>query len=411
LKRALVLALLCFAGCAQIIGIEDRKLDPDAGAPANDAGSNVIIDPDSGIETTPACVEYCTLAQQLCTAEAKVQLYETYPGCLSVCRKYSTDPSTTGNTLACRLNLLRSLSGAPSEATTTCQGAGPGGGPPPGEPAGASCGTDCSGFCALRAATCPQQEGDVDCERKCQALVNDELYNATVNFGSGQDTLSCRVAHLSAAALYDATETPDDAGVKKTRNAHCSHSGIRSEVQCDFPKKDPPMPPDCESYCKIVSIACTGEAAIYQSDAQCLKVCEKFSTEGEPGQNTFKGSRRCMRSGAYDALEGRPGGCQRASIAGDGCVGGRTESYCYFAKQACPELYAQTFTSDENCSTLSAAVPDAFLNAPYGINAAVALGGKSMQCRLRSLTKLLEGSETPANACPAALGLQGSLCN
>ncbi|HEX5655911.1 MAG TPA: hypothetical protein VFX59_01900 [Polyangiales bacterium] len=413
MRRALFLALL-LSGCAQILGLEDRELaakDLDSGTPGVDAGQPIDTGdgalPDAGRAVT--CEEYCDLSEQLCTAEAGVKLFQTRDNCIAVCEKYSKDPADTGNTLACRLKLLRGLKSTGSnEATTTCPGAGPGGGPPPDEPNGASCGTDCIGFCALRAATCDPQPGDLNCPDRCKALVDDKLYNADEDFSGGQDTLSCRIAHLSAAALYDKTETPNAEGKKETRNNHCNHSGIRSEVQCDFPMK---LTPDCESYCKIVGIACGGDNAIYENEAQCLKVCDTFNKLGEPKDKTIQGSRRCLRSGAYDALEGLNAGCQRASIAGDGCIGGRCGSYCYFAKQACPDLYAQQYASDEDCQVKCNAVPDAQQNGAYAYFSTSALGGRSLQCRLRRLTRLLEGTDTPAASCPAALGLDGSACN
>ncbi len=411
MRRALVLVLL-LGGCAQVLGLEDRKLAQgnvdDGGVVDRDAGtggSALRTDPDSGITATQSCWDYCTLAEQNCTAAAKVQLFQTFPTCLAVCNKYSTDPSTTGNTLACRIGLLRGLAlTGSSEAATTCPGAGPGGGPPPNEPGGANCGTDCGGFCALRAATCPQMEGDVDCVRKCSALVDNIAYNAGADFGGGQDTLACRLAHLSAAALYDATDPVTDAGAKPTRDAHCSHSGIRSEVQCDFPMD---LPPDCESYCKIVGVACTNDKAVFESNEQCLSFCKQLS-DGSSGNTGDTGSKRCMRSGAYDALQGQSNGCQRAGISGDGCLGGRVASYCLYAKKACPTQFAQAYASDDDCRLKAAKLTFANIGDAFSIASTQSSGSDNMQCRLRRLLKSF-GGDSSADNCAAALGLPGNM--
>jgi hypothetical protein len=409
LRRAALLALLCFAGCAQILDLQDRTLADDAGVTKpgdkGDAGApGSVTDPDSGIVTSPACVQYCQLAERLCTKEAKLQLFQQYPTCLAVCSKYSTDPNPNGNTLACRLKLLTGLDQTGSnEAVTTCPGAGPGGGPPPDEPNGASCGTDCEGFCQLRKDTCPQMAGDVDCKRKCEALVDEDIYNAGADFGSGQDTLSCRIAHLSAAALYDATETVNDAGVKQLRTAHCSHSGIRSESQCDFPMD---QAPDCGSYCKIVGIACTGDKAVFESNEQCLAFCGQLA-DGKSKDTGEPGSKRCLRSGAYDALEGLTNGCQRASIAGDGCRGSRVGSYCLFAKKACPAEFAEAYPAgDDECRGKAGALGSADSNSPFSVTSAGT--NDNMQCRLRRLLKFFGGDTRPEN-CAAALGLPGNM--
>jgi hypothetical protein len=403
LRRAL-LAVLLLSGCAQILGLEDKELaDAGAGVGNKDAGAGSVVDPDSGIVTTSDCENYCTLANRLCTADAGVLLFRSYETCLSVCNKYPTGPSLEGDTLACRLNLLRGLDRTgPNEAASTCPGAGPGGGPPPGELNGSHCGTNCEGFCKLRAATCPPTEGDVNCEAKCSALVDETTFNAGNDFTGGQDNLSCRLAHLSAAALYGTTDPVNDAGTIPNRDTHCSHSGIRSESQCDF--KDN-LPPDCESYCKIVQNACTADKAVYESKEQCLLVCGHMQP-GMSANTTAVGSKRCYRAGAYDALAGQSNGCPRASIAGDGCLGGRCASYCYFAQEACPDAFKDAYPTGTQgeCTAACNALSGSPTGSAYSLSLDLANSGNNLICRLKQLTRALASSTGAAN-CKAALGL------
>jgi hypothetical protein len=407
LRRPFIIALLLLAGCSQILGLEDRKLILDGGLDGGQDGGQDGGN-DSGVSAD--CAEYCDLADTLCTADAGVQLFQEKATCRAVCSKYSTDPSTSGNTLACRLFLLRSLANTGTgEATTTCQGAGPGGGPPPNEPNGASCGTDCEGFCTLREKVCPQMAGDVGCADKCKALKNDTLFNAESDFGTGQDTLSCRIAHLSAATLYDVTEAPNAQGIKKTRDAHCSHSGIRSEMQCDFPEK---VPIDCSSYCKLVGTACTGDNAVYTSTAECEAFCKELES-GSPADTTKPGTARCLRDKAYSALESGPTFCPAAGPPGDLCDGGRCASYCLLAakEKGCAVQFASKYPNGATqCQQECLGLPGA--SGKYSVTQGESNGGANMQCRIKRLTRVLgKTSISPADDCAAALGLPGSACN
>jgi hypothetical protein len=400
LRRPFIIALLLLAGCSQILGLEDRKLILDGGLDGGQDGGS-----DSG--ATPGCAEYCSAATDLCTKDAGLQLFQTPDTCLAVCAKYSTDPSVSGDTLACRLQQLRGLRGAGSnEAATACPPASPGGGPAPSEPNTLACGSNCEGFCALRAKVCPVMAGDIDCVRKCSALVDDTPYNADADFGSGSDTLSCRLAHLSAATYYGSQQ-----GMEATRDAHCAHSGIRSETQCDF-KDDKDI--DCKSYCKLVGVACTGDSAIFESQQQCEGFCTKLESGGSK-DITKLATRRCLRNGAYDALERGPQLCPAAAITGDNCQGGRCAAYCQLArmKEGCQaEFEARYGTSDPlgACQANCAQLDGILSNTPYSITLDQAKRGKDLRCRLLHLARVL-GEGKGATECANALGLPGSECN
>jgi hypothetical protein len=378
LRRWILLASL-LAGCANIIDLEDRKVDADGGV----GGGALMGD----------CNQYCEESMALCTKERSVESYSSLDACKAVCAVLPTTPSLTGNTLACRLDQLDKLKGAPAEAPAYCSGAGPGGGPAMGEPATSGCGTTCEGYCQIRAQICPEVI-ERDCLTKCQALPSVPNYNAAANFGDGQDSVECRLAHLSAAAMYGSMNRPDD------RKNHCAHSGIRSEVQCDVNGEAKLR---CEDYCKLTFAACSGDAAVYETVGQCEKFCTP-RTKGTQNDNTTVGTIRCSRAGAYDALELGVSQCPNAGPAPDRCGRGRCQSYCLLAKEACPDGFAASFASADDCENKCRSLPDSAQNSPYAVSSLAAKGTNSLQCRLLRLTRLLAGEALPAETCPAVFG-------
>jgi hypothetical protein len=246
--------------------------------------------------------------------------------------------------------------------------------------------------------------GDLGCVQKCAALVDTKLYNAAADFGSGDDTLACRIAHLSAATYY-AVE-----GMTMLRDAHCSHSGIRSKVQCDYPED---KAPDCDAFCKMVTNTCSGANAVYETREQCLGFCQRL-TPGKSSDTMTPGTLRCLREGAYDALEGSTPAidCPKASVAGDGCTGGRCQAYCSNAKTACPAQFQAAYptNTETECQTKCAGMAFAPANSPFSVTSQAAFSGDNLQCRLLRLTRFLSGMDTSASVCAAALGLPGSAC-
>ncbi|MDB4972081.1 MAG: hypothetical protein JWN48_422 [Myxococcaceae bacterium] len=377
-----LLLTLLLASCANIIDLEKRDVV------VGDGGV-------TGVMEAVGCEKFCAEAMTQCTADRAVQDYSTMETCLGVCAAYSTDPSITGNTLACRQSQLDKLKAAGQlEAQTYCPSIAPGGGPGIGEAASSGCGTDCEGYCDLRAKTCPAQYVEPDCVRKCQALPSSGPYNADKNFGSGEDSLQCRIAHLSAAALYKLLGKPDDL------NTHCSHSGIRSKVQCDVNDKAELR---CEDVCKITMAACSGDAAVFESLEQCVAFCKPLPMGTMMDDNTIN-TRRCTRAGAYDALELGARLCPNAGPAPDRCGRGRCQAYCLLAQQGCPTQFATTYPSGAaQCESACEDLSGSFQNDPYSVTAMSAKTGNTLQCRLLRVTRALTGDTNPAT-CAEALG-------
>jgi hypothetical protein len=375
LRRWSLVVLLALVGCTQIIGLDERTYEATAG----DGGGVAIAALD--------CNSYCDQILTSCTVERSQQQFASRETCLGVCAKYPTDPTPSGNTLACRTKRLQDLK-ATGEDETYCSGAGPGGSAPQGDDETAACGTNCQSFCAMRRSICDPDQVEPDCERKCLALIDLGTFNAGPSFSSGVDTLQCRLAHLSAAASF---ALKNDDGARKT---HCGHSGIRSNQQCDF-KDNREI--DCASYCQVVGTACSGDAALYESKDQCLKVCEKIPS-GSSMDLTAPATRRCIRAGAYDALIAGVSFCPTASPAPDRC--GQCESFCLLAEQTC----GAQFKGRAECQATCSNAQGAGRNAPYSVKLDQAQTGTTIQCRLLRLTRAMEGNNVASN-CGSALGL------
>lgn len=381
MRRYSLLLTLLLTSCASIIDLEER-----------DVGDGGL-----GSSGSASCATYCDDAEQLCTAEREVQLFANKETCLAVCDKYSKDPNPAGNTLACRQGQLDKLrSAGVVEARTYCPGASPGGGAASGGNDSSACGTDCEGFCALRQAACPAKFVESDCIRKCQALpASTDPFNADANFGSGKDDLQCRIAHLSAAALYGS-----QMGREGDRDNHCSHSGIRSEVQCDVSKDNLPQ---CEDYCKLVMGACTGDAAVYEDLDQCKAFCGALTPGSATDKLTVK-TLRCVREGAYDALEIGIRECPNAGPAPDRCGTGRCQSYCLLAEQGCPTLFKTTYPGGQSeCETECRTLPGSRNNDPYSITLGASSTSSELSCRVRRIPRVFKAGIDSAE-CQGVVG-------
>lgn len=209
LRMGLTLALL--ASCASLVGIEDAKLDPEAGSggagtggqTAQSGGISGVTDAgqggDGGDPTLPLCVRYCNAVMKNCTGLA--QVYESAAVCLRVCQ--TLDPGTpddrSGNTIGCRFFHAKQIELVGEEATE-CPAAGPGG--------DGVCGTNCQGYCTLLQGLCPPALG-VECRATCPELTDLGGFDSSKT--SGQ-TLQCRLYHVSAATLDPAFHCPHAAG-------------------------------------------------------------------------------------------------------------------------------------------------------------------------------------------------------
>ncbi|MGC4090403.1 MAG: hypothetical protein QM756_21500 [Polyangiaceae bacterium] len=244
LQRALRIApaLLCLLGCELVADIETRSLGE-----------------------TPECKAYCDAVTQSCTGDN--QQYASREVCAAVCRLLPRgDAEGSGNTLSCRSQ--RALSISAGEEATVCQVAGPASASP--------CTSQCESYCHLLLAACPARAqmlglSEEECLRQCPALKPTGDFNATDEYVKG-DTLSCRIYHLSVAALL-----PEQ---------HCLHAFPVPKSPSEPCLEPPDDAPKCEDYCRIVGVACSGEHAVYENQSQCLAACGAFEQAGLLGKNS-----------------------------------------------------------------------------------------------------------------------------
>jgi hypothetical protein len=374
----LFLGITCAAlggafGCQSLADIEERSLASDA----TGGGS-------SGPPPSDECVEYCDTVMTNCSGDFVV--YKSRDVCLDVCAALDPgDPlEPAGNTVACRMFEAKE---AAREADAHCASAGPGGGD--------TCGSDCEAWCGLLEQACPTDYAVLDdCEALCAGLPDNDTFDANTYYEA--DTIECRLIHVGAA-LRDPT--------------HCSHAAFNPTARC-LPGED--EEPTCANLCQLVQTTCTGDNAVYESEEQCLAVCEVF----EPGTGTDNGPNTvgCRNYHAGSAATAPGTHCKHAGPSGDGHCGaymeaenrsGNCESYCLLLETACGEEADYPFASQEDCESTCQedfAETGAADDSGYSVDTA-AEDPSSLQCRTLHAARAL----TDDSACAAALG--GAPCS
>jgi hypothetical protein len=186
--------------CEQIAGIEKGELaaefrddnkannQPDAGKP------NVAPEP-------TLCESYCATVDENCTGDSSQ--YSSRPVCERVCDELPVgEPGdTTGNTVGCRTTNA-ALAAVTGEPEANCPVAGPGGED--------VCGSKCEAYCILMTVFCPAAfDSRRDCETECALVPDlDEPFSAELH--QQDDTIQCRLYHVSQASVDPIT--------------HCRHS-------------------------------------------------------------------------------------------------------------------------------------------------------------------------------------------
>jgi hypothetical protein len=172
-------------GCAQVIGIQDAKLE-DA---STDAPQSL-------------CELYCSKVMEFCTGG--LQVYAKVETCMLACEKFPPGQSgdVSGNSVECRLRNAE-LADTTGEPQTHCPAAGPGG--------NGGCGSNCEGSCTLMLATCPGFfASSTECESACAAVPDMGGFNVSQQSGN---SMQCRLYHVSAAQLDPTTHCPHAAGM------------------------------------------------------------------------------------------------------------------------------------------------------------------------------------------------------
>jgi hypothetical protein len=393
-----LLALL--SGCEAIAGIKDRTLVSDADgsvAPAREA----------------LCKDYCDDALANCSVDMSVDVYKTHDDCMSVCKALPLGKpmDKSGNSVACRAYYAAQASNVESEENN-CHAAAPGGGTPnnANKP---TCGENCEGFCSLYETICPDPDLKIpDCRSKCEALPDAKGYSVARDFKGG-DTIQCRLAHLTAAA--QAKEKNDDG----QRRMHCGAMGGHASLKplldgvlqyCDLV----PYKPDCESFCKLATRACT-EHPVYD-DNQCMAVCAKFDP-GTDASDSTNDTLACRRWHAYFALNSPTDAvyhCSHTSPYGDGHCGTKCGSYCRLLNKTCKSEFAGAFGSagkddaqqmacEQACGTLSGVDATPAGTTGYDVKGESVMLD-TLQCRVRQVARAAAASgDDVKRFCEAAL--------
>jgi hypothetical protein len=372
-KTLLALGLAAL-GCQSLIGVEERHLGDE-----------------------PRCVDYCDTVMAKCSGGIKV--YSSREACLGVCRVLDPggplDPPKS-NTVFCRETLIANS----SEEDVDCSLSGPGG--------GEQCGSDCEAYCQILIASCEKipTRDLAECVRQCGALKREpRAFSASGLFVKG-DSLQCRLFYASEATIDP---------------ANCQNALIAPPNAQALCTADSMGPPNCEDYCRITAVACTGSNALYESDAQCLAACEALplgtnaDSNGLIKVNTPHNTIGCRKFHVYGALANPDSHCHHSSPTSDGYCGDEDdaicESHCMIAKKACGVLYTAKFPNDADCEadcktlegTTEESVDDTLLR--YSL-ATAKTGGNQVPCRtLHALRVLDMTAADPTTECQIALGI------
>lgn len=162
-------------GCRGIIGVEERTFLEEV-----------------------SCEHYCDLIQEQCTGE-DVQ-YASTEACVAMCATFELGAigDVEKNSVGCRVRVLNTI--AENKEVELCKSLGPSG--------GGLCGSDCDAYCRSIEALCPKQfatfEGE--CATKCPKFQACGGFVADAD--RNDDSLQCRVFHLTSASLDPTTHCP-----------------------------------------------------------------------------------------------------------------------------------------------------------------------------------------------------------
>ncbi|MET0386541.1 MAG: hypothetical protein ABW321_11310 [Polyangiales bacterium] len=373
------------AACKNLIGIKDHEFTDDA--------------PSGDLQV--ACQGYCDDVLQHCTAES-VQAYRnnSEEDCMAVCTHLpigEQSGATEGNSVSCRASYAAKANGAERDLMN-CPAAAPGGGGPSANPA---CGTNCEAYCQLFGEVCNDGETPDKCVQQCGGLRDLGEFQAERDYTQANDTIQCRIAHVTAAAhskvaASEASSEADRTAEKNLQTLHCGHAEIKPKrlandgEPCDLP---PNTPVRCEDYCKLVMVACV-DFPVYASATECMNVCERgLLTEvdrtGLP-KNTVDSSENtvtCRRWHAYFSLGTPEEHCSHAGPGGGGHCGIEPcDVYCSLLQRGCRDRFTSVYGDD--AAMCSAECRDKLTGGqreqPYNIDAEETRTN-TYQCRLHNL--------------------------
>jgi hypothetical protein len=349
-------------GCQSLADIEQRSLGP--------------------------CGEFCDTVMANCAGEN--QVYDTRDKCMALCEMLppgdTVEPGYT-NTVECRRREARLAGSAVAEDVSRhCRSAGP---------EAIDCGGPCHSYCTMFKGACGQDQcgSYTGCVHACSALLDRKAWDLHEDHDG--DTLQCRLVHLENAAIQPKQHCPHSLIIKPT--AFCNWT--IDEGEDDTPPR--PEEPDCDDYCRVVGVACQDEHRIYESEEQCLAVCEHLIPGGFTDQ--VENTRGCRIYHAHNSLCAPAQHCSHAAISGDGhcgvLEGGNCESYCHLAQSICGDDFDDAFTDAEECLEACSELDGQEGDAKYFVSTGEQ-GGNTLHCRFLALSRAaLDDGE-----CPAAFG-------
>jgi hypothetical protein len=371
-------------GCESIIGLHDREYG------GGDASVTATA--------SPLCPQYCKDVVANCDGDGKsYQAFNSFDDCTAVCRNMppgEAKPSTQSkDTVSCRASRAKSA-GSAERSKDFCPGAAPGGGTP-----GISnaCGSNCQAYCGLYEAICPDMK-QMDCIGKCGVLRDLGSFSAQKDYSEPDDTIQCRLAHLTAAAVAKqaAATGPADQRMAEAgnRTLHCTHSAIRPPLNgteyCDLPDKTDPR---CDDYCNVIMYACASHP-VYDSPEQCQAVCGKGFPASDPNMPVTSDSTTntlaCRRRHAYYALtDNAEMHCPHAGPSGDGHCGPPVcTTYCSMLKLGCGKQYKTHFPmGDADCEQQCEVLTDGKTNTVGYDLGDENIGTDTFQCRMHHLAQ------------------------
>jgi hypothetical protein len=417
-RKAWVLCLLAsLSACQAIAGIDERHYVAPGTAGTSAAGHAAAGGggrAGAGADTFGLCPEYCKQVTDRCTADYAV--YGDMTECSSVCMNLDQGTRKDGsgsNTVGCRLNAALAIS---TEPAVDCPIAGPGG--------SGTCGDNCDSYCTLMSKACSADEfkmfwlGDVAlCASKCRGLrdraMDPDLSSTDSRFSAlntsardhNGDTIQCRLFHASAASAPTGAPT------------HCWHAALAPQ-RSSAGEVNPCLgdvgetTPRCQDYCKLIMTACTDDLAVYETEAQCNKVCEGgfdvgLLTDDGSGGADVNNTLGCRKTHAYKALIGGPQAvvhCTHSGPSGAGVCGNDCDSYCTLLERTCSAQFA-TVGGMAGCqSSCKSLLGDKSL--PYSVKLAKS-GDSPLACRFLALTTARSEPKKAAMSCDAAIGKGG----
>jgi hypothetical protein len=178
--------------------------------------------------------------------------------------------------------------------------------------------------------------------------------------------------------------------------------------------------PNCDDYCRLNQVACSGELAVYERESQCKSVCKQFTsgtlTDGlDPSvsgaQNNTLG---CRYTHTYNALLAfKPGGdvsndkvtshCTHSGPGGAGVCGDDCTSYCQLLGKACPSQFAELAGG---CTDTCTKALGGAKSVMYSDKLAKS-GTSPLACRFLNLMRVIENPDLTATSCEKAVGRGG----